>query len=496
METLVAFLIAAAVTLFFVRGYLKKLTAPKSVPRPAATGAAQHTGVMYPCPRCEKKISEGTAFCPHCGAALAMWNVHRAKTQTAGDAPTGKPKPVINATLCVGCGTCISACPEEGPLELINGKAILSHPERCTGHAKCAEVCPTQALSLAYGGVLQRIRVPMVKDNFETNVPGMFIVGELAGLGLIKTAINEGKMAMDYLRDRLAKEPPAQASTAEPSYDVAIIGAGPAGLSASLTAHQYEMKYVTLEQGEIAATIRQYPRQKFLMAEPLAIPLYGNLYVGDGTKEALLAVWETIITNTGVRVQTNERLERVERNGNGFYLHTPIGKYHARYVVLALGRRGAPKKLDVVGEDLAKVAYRLIEADSYEDKDIMIAGGGDSAIEAALALSRSGKNRVALVHRGTDFRRARDRNQQFLKEAEAAGKLRVLLETTIAEIQPESVIINSKGQAYEVPNDFVFILIGGESPEEFLRKTGIEIVEKALSAQLPSFDAEAVKSNQ
>ena len=488
METLVAFVIAAAVTLFFVRDYLKKLTAPKSAPRAAAPAGAQHSGVMYPCPRCEKKIAEGTAFCPHCGAALAMWNVHRAKTQTAGDAPTGKPKPVINATLCVGCGTCISACPEEGALDLVNGKAILSHPERCTGHAKCAEVCPTQALSLAYGGVLQRIRVPMVKANYETNVPGMFIVGELAGLGLIKTAINEGKLVMDYLRDRLAEEPTASVDTPESHYDVAIIGAGPAGLSATLTAHQYEVKYVTLEQGEIAATIRQYPRQKFLMAEPLAIPLYGNLYVGDGTKEALLAVWETIITNTGVRVQTNERLERVERHGNGFYLHTPAGKYHARYVVLALGRRGAPKKLNVNGEDLAKVAYRLIEADSYEDKDIMIAGGGDSAIEAALALSRSGKNRVALVHRGADFRRARERNQQFLIEAQAAGRLRVLIETTISDIKPESVIINSKGQPFEVPNDYVFILIGGESPEEFLRKTGIEIVEKELAAQLPTFE--------
>src|SRR3954454_24375232 len=191
---------------------------------------------------------------------------------------------------------------------------------------------------------------------------------------------------MDYLRDRLTKEPSAQHAGPESHYDVGIIGAGPAGLSASLTAHQYEMKYVTLEQGEIAATIRQYPRQKFLMAEPLSIPLYGNLYIGDGTKEALLAVWETIIANTGVRVRTNERLERVERSGNGFYLHTPVGKYHARYVVLALGRRGAPKKLNVKGEDLAKVAYRLIEADSYEDKDIIITGGGDSAIEAALAL--------------------------------------------------------------------------------------------------------------
>lgn len=487
METLVAFLIAAAVTMFFVRGYLKKLTAQKSAPRPATSAAAQKPGVMFPCPRCAKKIPEGTSFCPHCGAALAMWNVHRAKTQTSGEGPTGKPKPVINATLCVGCGTCISACPEDGALELVNGKAILAHPERCTGHAKCAEVCPTQALSLAYGGVLQRLRVPLVKENFETNVPGLFIVGELAGMGLIKTAINEGKLVVDYLRERIEKEK-ANVPTEEGLHDLAIVGAGPAGLSASLTAHQYELNYLTLEQGEIAATIRQYPRQKFLMAEPLSIPLYGNLYVGDGTKEALLAVWETIIKNTCVRVRTNEKLERVERSGKTFYLHTPAGQYRARYVVLALGRRGAPKKLGIPGEDLAKVAYRLIEADTYENQDIIIAGGGDSAIEVALALSRSGKNRVALCHRGTDFRKSRERNQQFLREAQEAGKLRVLLETTIAEIRPDTAIISSKRELFEVPNNYVFILVGGESPEEFLRKTGIEIVEKALTADLPSFE--------
>ncbi len=477
METLVAFLVAAAVTWFFVRGYLKKLTAQKSGARPAAGPSAQTS--THACPRCTKQMQQGTAFCPHCGAALAMWNVHRAKTQDPGSGPRGNPKPVINASLCVGCGTCISACPEDGALELVNGKAILTNPDKCTGHAKCAEVCPTQALSLAYGGVLQTVKVPHVKENFETNIPGLFIVGELGGLGLIKTAINEGKLVVDYLRERLAKEAAPDASS--DSFDIAIVGAGPAGLSATLTAEQYGLRYVTLEQGEIAATIRQYPRQKFLMAEPLEIPLYGNLYIGDGTKEALLAVWETIIKNTGIRVNTNEKLERVEKNGRGFYLETPKRKYHAKFVVLALGRRGAPRKLGVKGEDLAKVAYRLIEADSYEDNDIMVIGGGDSALEAALALSRSGKNRVALCHRGSDFNRARERNRQFLTEAQQAGKLRVLTNTVVKEVSEKNAVVECNGQSYEVPNDFVFILAGGESPEEFLRKTGIEIVEKALS---------------
>jgi thioredoxin reductase (NADPH) len=487
METLVAFLIAAAVTLFFVRGYLKKLTAQKSAPRTASSSGAV-AGAMHPCPRCAKQIAQGTSFCPHCGAALAMWNVHRAKTQTAGGTPEGKPKPVINASLCVGCGTCISACPEDEALELVNGKALLTHPEKCTGHAKCADVCPTQALALAYGGVLQTMRVPLVKENFETNIPGMFIVGELAGMGLIKTAINEGKLVIDYVRDRInrVKFSASEAHDSE-CFDVAIIGAGPAGLSATLTAEQYGLRYLTLEQGEIAATIRQYPRQKFLMAEPLEIPLYGSLYVGDGTKEALLAVWETIITNTGVRVNTNEKLDRVIKEGAGFLLETPKGLYRAKHVVLALGRRGMPRKLGVSGEELAKVAYKLIEADTYEGKDILVVGGGDSAIEAALALSRSGKNRVALCHRGADFHRARERNQKFLAEAQQAGKLRVLTNSTVAEIRGATVTLKLEGRSEELANNYVFILAGGDSPEEFLRKIGVEIVEKALGAEVPQF---------
>ena len=376
----------------------------------------------------------------------ALWRGHgnvdgarrAAQSPGTGDKPSGTAKPVINASMCIGCGSCVHVCPETGTLELEAGKAILAHPERCTGHAKCAEVCPTQAITLSVGGVLQTLRVPSVRENFETNVPGVFIVGELSGMGLIKTAVNEGKLVVDHLRDRLNSVGGGESGDV---YDVAIVGAGPAGLSASLTAQQYGLRYITLEQGEIASTIRQYPRQKFLMAEPIQIPLYGTLYVGDGTKEALLAVWETIIANTGVQIRTNEKVEVVQKNSSSFHVKTTRDEYLARYVILALGKRGSPRKLGVEGEDLPKVSYKLIEADSYCDNDILVVGGGDSAVEAALALSRSGKNHVVLSYRGDSFRRARERNREHLLQAQREGRLHVMLNSNVERITAEEVIV-------------------------------------------------------
>lgn len=475
METLATFLLAGMITLFFVRGYLKKLTAPKS---PRAGGEPATRKTTQPCPRCAGPMEQGSAFCQHCGAAMAMWTVHQAveASPTSGEKPSGEAKPVINASLCIGCSSCVHACPETGTLEMEAGKAILAHPERCTGHAKCSEICPTQAITLSIGGVLQTLRVPLVRENFETNVPGVFIVGELSGMGLIKTAVNEGKLVIDHLRQRLT----AAEQNDGDMYDVAIVGAGPAGLSASLTAQQYGLRYLTLEQGEIAATIRQYPRQKFLMAEPIQIPLYGTLYVADGTKEALLSVWETIIANTGVQIRTNEKVEVVQKNSAGFHVKTVRADYRARYVVLALGKRGTPRKLGVEGEDLTKVSYRLIEADSYHDKDIIVVGGGDSAVEAALALSRSGTNRVTLSYRGESFTRVRQRNRQQLQQAQGEKHLCVLLGSMVKCILPETVVVAGTAGEITLRNDFVFVLVGGEAPEEFLRNLGIEMVYKSV----------------
>jgi thioredoxin reductase len=496
METLLSVLIATLVTLFFVRGYVKTL-ASKAL-RSAAAAPPPAAGV--PCPRCQKPVMNGSAFCAACGAPMALWSLHRAVVKEAGGdtGVSAKPKPVINATLCIGCGSCIEACPEEGTLALVGGKAILAHQERCLGHSDCVGACPTSAIVLSVGGLLQTLRVPCVNENFETNLPGIYIVGELGGMGLIKTAINEGKVVIEHLRRRLEQaglwNPPefdphtaandkavVEVPPADQLYDVVIAGAGPAGLSASLTAHQHGLKYLTLEQGEVAATIRNYPRHKFLMAEPLEMPLIGSLYIGDSTKEALLSVWETILKNTGVRVRTNERVEAIVREPEGFSVRSSGGEYRARFVVLALGKRGTPRMLGVQGEERNKVAYKLIEADTYVDADILIIGGGDSAVEAALAVAQSGKNRVTLSYRGPEFTRIKDRNQQRMSKAETEGRIRVLRSSEIREIRSETVTLEVRGEPLEIPNRYVFVLIGGESPEDFLRKVGVDIVEKVLT---------------
>jgi thioredoxin reductase (NADPH) len=480
METLISFLIAAILTMFFVRRYLKKLSGGKSKKEPASD--APSPSAAKACPRCAASIPGNSAFCPLCGAPLAIWSSRGTAVDpaAAASAAKGKPRPVINASLCIGCGSCVDECPETGTLELAKGKAILAHPDRCVGHAKCVEVCPTQAILLSFGGVLQTMSVPFIKDNFETNVPGVFIVGELGGVGLIKTGINEGKLVVEHLKSRFGEMPVANG--AAEAYDVIIVGTGPAGLSASLTAHQYGLRYLTLEQGEVAATIRHYPRQKLVFAEPIEMPLYGSLYMADGSKESLLAIWETIIANTGVTIQTNTRVDAVRRSGELLRVETTRGEYLGRTVVLATGKRGTPRQLGVPGEDLAKVAYRLIEAETYSNEDVLVVGGGDSAIENALALAKGGRNRVTLSYRGEAFNRAKERNQALLATAEGEGRLRVLRKSQVVEIRPQTVVLEHEGSRSELPNSYVFIQIGGESPDTFLRKIGIEIVEKSFSA--------------
>ncbi|MBI1353677.1 MAG: 4Fe-4S dicluster domain-containing protein [Acidobacteria bacterium] len=505
METFLTFAIALVVTLFFVSRYVKKMA-------PTADGqaAAAPAGPSAACPRCGHAVPQGSTFCGKCGAPLDLWKVHRATVAEASGSKTaekGKPRPVINASLCIGCGTCVDVCPEQGALAVMGGKAILAAPEKCVGHAKCSESCPTSAIGLAFGGALQTIKVPMVDETFQTNVPGVFIVGELGGMGLIKTAINEGRLVIDGIARRMRPEPAPTASaghgadgydfedpqagvtdsresggTLDSPADVVIVGAGPAGLSAALTAKQLGLRYLAFDQAEVASTIKQYPRHKFLMAEPVSMPLYGNLYIADGTKESLVSVWENILANTGVQVQTQERVENVRRDGEALEVTTSRNRYYGRHVVLAMGKRGTPRRLGASGEGLAKVAYRLIEAETYEDDDILVVGGGDSAVEAALALSRSGRNRVTLSYRKDDFSRVRARNQQFLAEAEQKGLLAVERGSHVLEISPDAVVLETKQGRKTLPNDYVFILIGGESPEGFLRQIGVEIVEKSVTA--------------
>lgn len=406
-----------------------------------------------------------------------IFEVVQARERSADGAAVqgGAEHAVVRSDLCVGCGTCVAACPEPGAITLQDKLAIVD-VGLCKGHGECVAACPIGAISLGAGASVTRVTVPYVDANFETNVPGLHIVGELGGRGLIKNAINEGKLAVEHIGRALA-EGPARGDD-DGVTDVAIVGSGPAGLSAALEAHRLGLRYEVLEQGSLSDTVRKYPRRKILLAEPVRVPLYGDLWVADASKETLLEVWETIVANTGLRVRTNERVENVTREGTHFRVVTSAGEVRARRVVLAMGRRGTPRRLDIPGESLDKVFYDIVEMEAFAGRRVCVVGGGDSAIESALGLANQAGTDVTLVHRSADFARLKDRNRAKLDAAVAAGRVRVLLESRVREIRADVVVLEAAGETRIVPNDDVIIRIGGDAPFAFLERLGVRIVQK------------------
>ena len=369
----------------------------------------------------------------------------------------------------------MAACPEPGAITL-QGKLAVVNTDICLGHGTCAQACPIGAISLGAGAAVQRVEVPEVDADFQSNVPGVYIVGELGGRGLIKNAINEGKVAIEaVIRETQLG---ARRGAADDVYDVIIVGSGPAGLSAGLEAHRAGLRYVILEQGTPADTIRKYPRHKLLLAEPMSVPLYGDLWVADASKESLIQVWETIIANTGIAIRTDHRVENVVRDGENFKVRTSKGEYQARRVVLAIGRRGTPRRLGAPGEELAKVVYDIVEMDAFAGRRVLVVGGGDSAVESALGLSNQKGTVVHLAYRGREFSRVKERNRVKLDEATAAGRVTLLLDTDVLRILDEEVVLKVGGQETNLPNDNVIIRIGGEPPSSFLERAGVRVVQK------------------
>ncbi len=379
--------------------------------------------------------------------------------------------PQIDLSLCCGSASCVTACPEHTVIGIINGKAHVVDPTACIGHGACAAACPTQAISLVFGTEKRGVELPVVSPTFETDVPGLFIAGELGGMGLIRNAISQGVQAMDSISklsgmkrgDRL---------------DVLIVGAGPAGFAASLAAKEKGLRYRTVEQESFGGTVSHFPRGKLVMTAPAKLPIIGKMQFREVQKETLLGFWNEARDKAGLELSYEEQLLGIEKDGDGFIAKTSKGSYKTRAILLAIGRRGTPRKLGVPGEESSKVLYRLADPEQFAGKRVLVVGGGDSALEAAATVAEESDAIVDLTYRGDAFGRAKRKNRTRVDAAIASGRLTVRLSSQIISISKPSVKLKTASGPIELPNDAIIVCAGGVLPTDFLKSLGITTTTK------------------
>jgi thioredoxin reductase (NADPH) len=379
--------------------------------------------------------------------------------------------PLIDPSKCIGCGSCVRACHEGRILGLIDGKSELVEPANCIGHGACKEVCPADAITLVFGTERRGVDIPNVSPDFETNVPGIYIAGELGGMGLVRNAIEQGRQAVESI----AK---SRASSRSDALDLVIVGCGPGGFSASLAAIERKLRFVTLEQDTLGGTVAHFPRKKLVMTQPFTLPLAGKFNFGELSKEELIEFFQDVADKNGLEINANERVEEVVRKGDCFLVKTTRGEYLTRNVLLTIGRRGTPRTLDVPGEDQSKVVYRMIDPEQYRGQHVLVVGGGDSALEAACEIADQPGTTVTLSHRSDSFNRAKAKNRERVERTQAAGRLEVMFSSAVKRIGAKDVEIAHGGVSRIVENDAVIVCVGGILPTPFLKSMGIEVETK------------------
>jgi thioredoxin reductase (NADPH) len=392
----------------------------------------------------------------------------RAALEEARRQGLGEPvslHPVVDPLRCIGSGGCARACPERA-IGVVDGKAQLVDPAACIGHGACATACPVEAIRLVFGNEQRGVDIPWVSPEFETSVPGVYVAGELGGMGLLRKAAEQGRQAVAA----------ASRVAGRSERDLVIVGAGPAGLSASLAAKERGLRFVTLEQeSSLGGSILHYPRRKLAMTAPVELPLVGRLPWREVSKEALLDFWEEAVRGADLPLRLGERLQRLERSAQGFTVWTERARYDTAAVVLAIGRRGTPRKLDVPGEELPKVVYRLLDPGQYRGRHVLVVGGGDSAVEAALALAEEAGGSVTLSYRGEALSRVKPRNRERFEAALAGGALQALWQSNVARIDAGSVALDHQGKKIVLQNDAVLVFCGGTLPTDLLREIGVRV---------------------
>ncbi|MCB0731412.1 MAG: NAD(P)-binding domain-containing protein [Ignavibacteriae bacterium] len=386
--------------------------------------------------------------------------------------------PVINEEICIGSGACVAACPEKDILGIVSGRGSLINASHCVGHGACFHACPVQAITLVMGTEKRGVELPHVSEDYETNIPGIYIAGELGGMGLIKNAVEQGTKAMENIIKVIPQNNKSQ-------YDVIIIGAGPAGIAATLTAAKNNKKFLTLEQDSLGGTVFTFPRQKIVMTSPMDLPLHGKVKLFETSKSELLDLWNEVLVKNNISINEHEKVLEIVRYKDFLEVVTSQDKYTTSKILLSIGRRGSPRKLGVPGENSEKVAYRLLEPELIQNKKVMVVGGGDSAIESALLLAEDGTNQVTISYRSDSFSRLKPANFTKIQEASNKNRINIIFESNLLEIEETQVKVQLKnGSTIPIQNDLVYIFVGGELPNKFLEKIGIKITKKFGEAVL------------
>lgn len=398
-----------------------------------------------------------------------------AKTAALGDdLVPASIHPKVDPDRCMGSGACVVACPEHDVIGLVGGRVKLVNPLACVGHGACAAACPMDAIELVFGTARRGVELPVVDEMFQTSLPGVYIAGELGGMGLIRNAVTQGREVGEYIAAG------GRRGGGE-VYDAIVVGAGPAGISTTLQLLEDGLRVLLLEGEAFGGTIAHYPRAKVVMTGTLDLAGYGRVRKRTMSKEDLIGLWNDIRSKVELPVREGELVSHLAEGPGGTWEVTATsGIYRAANVVLALGRRGSPRKLEVPGQDADKVSYRVLEPEVFAGQRVLVVGGGNAAAECALALAEQGGcASVTISYRRAEFARLRGEVRERLDGLIAAGAVMAEMESEVKRIDRDAVVLaRGDGSERTLGNDRVVVQIGGTPPGSLLERFGIHLETK------------------